>query len=58
MSRAIAHRGPDEDKALEFENLAIPTEDLDNGQTINGVWYNVYDLDKAAKVIEEFILED
>lgn len=25
---------------------------------MNGVWYYVYDLEKAAKVIENFILEN
>lgn len=44
--------------SLQFESLGIPTEDLDNGTQIDGIWYNVYDLDKAAKKIEEFIIED
>lgn len=44
--------------SLQFETLGLPTSDLDKGgQMINGVWYYVYDLDKAAKKIENFILE-
>ncbi len=44
--------------SLRFENLGLPTEDIDNGGTmINGVWYYTYDLDKAAIKIQEFITE-
>ena len=44
--------------SLQFEMLGLPTEDIDKGgKMINGVWYYVYDLDIAAKKIENFILE-
>ncbi len=44
--------------SLKFENLGLPTEDIDTGGTmINGVWYYTYDLDKAAQKIQEFITE-
>lgn len=44
--------------SLKFENLGLPTEDIDNGGTmINGVWYYTYDLEKAAQKIQEFITE-
>ncbi len=43
---------------LKFEMLGLPTDDLaENGKMMNGVWYYVYDLDRAAKKIESFILE-
>jgi len=43
---------------LKFENLGLPTSDIDKGGSmINGVWYYTYDLDKAAKKIQEFITE-
>lgn len=41
MSRAIAHRGPDEDKALEFENLAIAFRRL-----------SIIDLEKGSQPFE------
>ena len=45
--------------SLQFETLGMPTSDLDKGgQMINGIWYYIYDLDEAAKVIENFILEN
>ncbi|MBP3480399.1 MAG: LCP family protein [Clostridia bacterium] len=45
--------------SLKFETLGMPTSELDKGgQMMNGVWYYVYDLEKAAKVIENFILEN
>lgn len=45
--------------SLQFESLGMPTSELDKGgQMINGVWYYIYDLDEAAKVIENFILEN
>lgn len=44
--------------SLKFENLGLPTSDIDKGGTMmNGVWYYTYDLEKAAQKIEEFILE-
>lgn len=44
--------------SLQFENLGLPTDDLNpQGKMINGIWYFLYDLDDAAKKIEEFILE-
>ena len=44
--------------SLKFENLGLPTEDIDlGGSMINGVWYYTYDLDKAAIKIQEFITE-
>lgn len=43
--------------SIEIENLSIPTAEMNRGSMINGVYYDVYDLDKAAKMIEEFILE-
>ncbi len=44
--------------SLKFENLGLPTTDIDNGGTmINGVWYYTYDLEKAAQKIQEFITE-
>ena len=44
--------------SLKFENLGLPTADIDEGGSmINGVWYYTYDLEKAAKKIEEFITE-
>ncbi len=50
---AIANVG-----SLKFENLGLPTEDIDfGGSMINGVWYYTYDLDKAAIKIQEFITE-
>lgn len=50
---AIANAG-----SLKFENLGLPTEDIDTGGTMmNGVWYYTYDLDKAAIKIQEFITE-
>ena len=43
---------------LKIETLGLPDKDLDKGgQMIKGVWYYVYDLDKAARKIENFILE-
>ena len=45
--------------SLKFETLGMPTSELDKvGQMMNGVWYYVYDLEKASKVIENFILEN
>lgn len=45
--------------SLKFETLGLPTDDLDKGgQYIKGLWYYVYDLDKAAEKIENFILEN
>ena len=43
---------------LQFETLGIPTEDIEQGGYINGVWYFTYDVDLAAKKIENFILEN
>lgn len=43
--------------SLKFETLGLPTEDIEKSATINGVWYFTYDLDKAAKKIENFIFE-
>ena len=45
--------------SLKFETLGMPTSELDKGgQMMNGVWYYVYDLEKASKIIENFILEN
>lgn len=50
---AVANMG-----SLKFENLGLPTSDIDTGGTyINGVWYYTYDLEKATQKIQEFILE-
>ncbi len=44
---------------ITIENLGIPTKEIDKGgKTINGVWYYVYDLDKATDIIKDFILEE
>ena len=44
---------------LKFENLGLPTEDIDTGgQYINGVWYYTYDLEAAKRKIQDFILEN
>ena len=43
---------------IKIENLGLPTAEIDKGgQMINGVWYYVYDLDKATDIIKDFILE-
>ncbi len=43
--------------SLQFENLGIPTSDLDHGEMIGGVWYYTYDLNKATQKIHDFILK-
>lgn len=41
-----------------IENLGLPDESCKAyGKTINGIWYYVYDIDFAAKKIQDFILE-
>lgn len=41
-----------------IENLGLPDESCKaRGKTIGGIWYFVYDLDFAAKKIQDFILE-
>lgn len=46
-------------KSPEIKNLGIPNSELKaGGQMINGTSYMVYDLDKASKIIHEFIYED
>lgn len=50
---AVANMG-----SIQFENLGLPTSDIDTGGTfINGVWYYTYDLNAAAQKVQEFILE-
>ena len=44
--------------SLKFETLGIPTAEMDYGETINGVWYHTYDLEKATDLIHKFILEN
>lgn len=42
----------------EFEQLSIPSENITaSGKTIGGVWYYVYDIEKAKTEIEDFIFE-
>ncbi len=42
----------------EFESLSIPNDNVKGkGQTISGVWYYTYDIDKAKKEISDFIFE-
>ena len=39
--------------------VSATSSELDKGgQMMNGVWYYVYDLEKASKIIENFILEN
>ncbi len=41
-----------------IEQLSLPTDDLNaHGQTINGAWHYVYDLNKASKILHNFIYE-
>ena len=50
---AVANMG-----SIQFENLGLPTSDIDTGGTyINGVWYYTYDLNAAAQKVQDFILE-
>ena len=43
---------------LEIETLSLPDEELDNGgQTIDGIWYYTYDVERASQKIRDFILE-
>ncbi len=43
----------------EFENLSIPNDNVPySGRTYGGVWYYVYDLDKAKEEIKDFIFEE
>ncbi|MDD6276070.1 MAG: LCP family protein [Clostridia bacterium] len=43
----------------EFERLVLPNGDCNaSGKTINGLWYYVYDLDKAKQVLHSFIYEN
>lgn len=42
----------------EFEQLSIPNDNIPaSGKTIRGVWYYVYDIEKAKTEIEDFIFE-
>lgn len=42
----------------EFEQLSIPNENIPaSGRTIRGVWYYVYDIEKAKTEIKDFIFE-
>ena len=51
---AVANMG-----SIQFENLGLPTPDIDTGGTyINGVWYYTYDLAAATQKIQDFILEN
>lgn len=44
--------------SIKIEMLGLPTKDIDKGGTMmNGIWYYTYDIEAAAKKIEEFILE-
>ena len=41
-----------------IEQLSLPTDDLKAyGQTVNGAWHFVYDLDKASTILHNFIYE-
>jgi hypothetical protein len=41
-----------------IENMSVPNKQIPSkGQTINGSWQYVYDLDVASKEMEKFILE-
>ena len=42
----------------DMENISIPNDNVGGrGQTIRGVWYYVYDIEKAKTEMENFILE-
>lgn len=42
----------------DFEQLSIPNDNItSSGKMINGIWYYVYDLEKASEEISKFILE-
>ncbi len=42
----------------EFEQLSIPNDNIPaSGKTIRGIWYYVYDIEKAKTEIEDFIFE-
>lgn len=42
----------------DFEQLSIPNDSVKaSGKTIGGVWYYVYDIEKAKQEIKNFILE-
>lgn len=43
----------------EFEQLSIPNDNVPaSGKTIGGVWYYVYDTQKATEEIKDFIFEE
>lgn len=43
----------------EFEQLSLPNDNVPGkGSIISGVWYYVYDLDKAKQEIHDFITEE
>lgn len=43
----------------EFEQLSIPNDNVKgSGRMISGVWYYVYDTDKARQEISDFIFEE
>lgn len=46
-------------KNLTLEQAAFPNEYISSaGQTINGVWYYVYDLNQAKDMLHQYIYED
>lgn len=43
----------------EFEQMSLPNDNVKGrGQTINRVWYYVYDIEAATKEIKDFIFEE
>lgn len=42
-------------KSIKFDTLGIPTAQISKGQTIGGVYYNAYDLNKASQIIKDFL---
>ena len=46
-------------KSPSLEQAAFPNDHIySTGQTINGGWYYVYDLEQAADMLQQYIYED
>ena len=46
-------------KSISLEQAAFPNDHIfAEGQTINGAWYYVYDLDQATDMLHQYIYED